>query len=123
MNNLAKRSLNTLFILVFIVLTFASIAYSIKIGSEVRNYEPEVAEQFNLRLQQICTRQLTEAGFTIPDSNPGSVTAHYTDALKDPTLSMTLSSAAIQSCPGYALEHFCMGPECNDNLEFTLRLQ
>lgn len=121
MNYKVKRTINSFLILIFTIGTVAVLMYSAPVLMKMKSYKPDLANALNAKIRQECTANLANSGFSIKDSGQDFISVSSEISLADPTGSMTLISATIQSCYGYELESFCMGPDCNSNLEMTLR--
>lgn len=84
----------------------------------------EAAEQEERNLEQrsalSCERSFGGLPGVEITTERNKLFAEKSDPTQDPYFDLALITSAMQSCPGYRLESFCMGAQCESPVEATL---
>lgn len=120
MNYKLKRKVNIFIMIFFIVGVFANLIYMYKVAESykaysAKNIESEIVE----KAQSECDISLRRSGLRVIRS--GNTITASKSGLDDYLEVISKSSLAITQCPGYKLESFCMGTDCEIDFEMTLK--
>ena len=126
MNSNAIKKRNIILITVFTISSILALGFVGKTISDLKSSEDVLVTQtkeLKKSLKNQCMKGISEANFRLD-------TLELKDSIKvigqnnegEPYGFLSQMSGAIQSCPGYELEYFCMGEDCDKSF-FTMDLK
>lgn len=120
MNDKLKRKINGFAIALFIVGSLVNIAFTFYVIYQYKNDKAEIPETaIYENIKNECKQAFTLIGFR-PEME-GNILKASINGLNTYGAVLAKSSLAIKDCPGFRLEKACMGTECNNDFELTLR--